>query len=91
MRKQKWFWQNVDRTSRRNNKSKGSIKSKHSHNIEIVCFFSLFISFPWYNVQKGASCIIKNVDVENTSEYNKTTDWQVSKNLIEQRGIYNEV
>lgn len=40
---------------------------------------------------KGASCIIKNVDVENTSEYNKTTDWQVSKNLIEQRGIYNEV
>ena len=41
----------------------------------------------------GASCIIKNVDVEieNTSEYNKTTDWQVSKNLIEQRGIYNEV
>ena len=33
----------------------------------------------------------KNVDVENTSEYNKTTDWQVSKNLIIQRGIYNEV
>ena len=29
--------------------------------------------------------------IENTSEYNKTTDWQVSKNLIEQRGIYNEV
>ena len=25
--------------------------------------------------------------IENTSEYNKTTDWQVSKNLIEQRGI----
>ena len=24
--------------------------------------------------------------IENTSEYNKTTDWQVSKNLIEQRG-----
>ena len=43
------------------------------------------------NSLKGASCIIKNVDVENTSEYNKTTDWQVSKNLIEQRGIYNEV
>ena len=41
--------------------------------------------------KEGASCIIKNVDVENTSEYNKTTDWQVSKNLIEQRGIYNEV
>ena len=29
--------------------------------------------------------------IENTSEYNKTTDWAVSKNLIEQRGIYNEV
>ena len=29
--------------------------------------------------------------IENTSEYNKTTDWQVSKNLIIQRGIYNEV
>ena len=28
--------------------------------------------------------------IENTSEYNKTTDWQVSS-LIEQRGIYNEV
>ena len=42
-------------------------------------------------ITEGASCIIKNVDVENTSEYNKTTDWQVSKNLIEQRGIYNEV
>ena len=27
--------------------------------------------------------------IENTSEYNKTTDWQVSKNLIEQRGIFN--
>ena len=40
----------------------------------------------------GAFCIIQNVDVKNknTSEYNKTTDWQVSKNLIEQRGIYNE-
>ena len=24
--------------------------------------------------------------IENTSEYNKTIDWQVSKNLIEQRG-----
>ena len=42
---------------------------------------------------KGASCIIKMwmLKIENTSEYNKTTDWQVSKNLIEQRGIYNEV
>ena len=41
----------------------------------------------------GASCIIKTwmLKIENTSEYNKTTDWQVSKNLIEQRGIYNEV
>ena len=41
----------------------------------------------------GASCIIKMwmLKIENTSEYNKTTDWQVSKNLIEQRGIYNEV
>ena len=29
--------------------------------------------------------------IKNTSEYNKTTDWQVSKNLIIQRGIYNEV
>ena len=40
-----------------------------------------------------ASCIIKTwmLKIENTSEYNKTTDWQVSKNLIEQRGIYNEV
>ncbi len=28
--------------------------------------------------------------IENTSEYNKITDWRVSKNLIEQRGIYNE-
>ena len=27
-----------------------------------------------YKKQKGASCIIKNVDVENNSEYNKTTD-----------------
>ena len=25
--------------------------------------------------------------IENTSEYNKTTDWQVSKNLIEQREV----
>ena len=25
-------------------------------------------------LMEGASCIIKNVDVENTSEYNKTTD-----------------
>ena len=43
--------------------------------------------------QKGASCIIKMwmLKIENTSEYNKTTDWQVSKNLIIQRGIYNEV
>ena len=43
--------------------------------------------------EKGASCIIKMwmLKIENTSEYNKTTDWQVSKNLIEQRGIYNEV
>ena len=42
---------------------------------------------------KGASCIIKMwmLKIENTSEYNKTTDWQVSKNLIMQRGIYNEV
>lgn len=41
----------------------------------------------------GASCIIKMwmLKIENTSEYNKTTDWQVSKNLIIQRGIYNEV
>ena len=40
-----------------------------------------------------SSCIIKTwmLKIENTSEYNKTTDWQVSKNLIEQRGIYNEV
>ena len=30
-------------------------------------------------------------EIENTSDYNKTTDWQVSKNLIIQRGIYNEV
>ena len=29
--------------------------------------------------------------IENISEYNKTTDWLVSENLIEQRGIYNEV
>ena len=29
--------------------------------------------------------------IENTSEYNKTTDLAVSKKLIEQRGIYNEV
>ena len=45
------------------------------------------------NATKGASCIIKTwmLKIENTSEYNKTTDWQVSKNLIEQRGIYNEV
>lgn len=28
--------------------------------------------------------------IENTSEYNKTTDWLVSKNLIGQRGITNE-
>ena len=28
--------------------------------------------------------------IENTSEYNKITDWQVSKNLIIQRGIYND-
>ena len=43
--------------------------------------------------KKGASCIIKMwmLKIENTSEYNKTTDWQVSKNLIIQRGIYNEV
>ncbi|MFR7384489.1 MAG: hypothetical protein ACLUTO_08835 [Anaerostipes sp.] len=43
--------------------------------------------------EKGASCIIKMwmLKIENTSEYNKTTDWQVSKNLIIQRGIYNEV
>ena len=43
--------------------------------------------------KKGASCIIKTwmLKIENTSEYNKTTDWQVSKNLIEQRGIYHEV
>ena len=42
---------------------------------------------------KRASCIIKMwmLKIENTSEYNKTTDWQVSKNLIIQRGIYNEV
>ena len=42
---------------------------------------------------QGASCIIKMwmLKIENTSEYNKTTDWQVSKNLIIQRGIYNEV
>ena len=26
---------------------------------------------------KRASCVIKNVDIENTSEYNKTTDWLV--------------
>ena len=43
--------------------------------------------------EEGASCIIKMwmLKIENTSEYNKTTDWQVSKNLIIQRGIYNEV
>ena len=29
--------------------------------------------------------------IEDTSEYNKITDLAVSKNLIEQRGIYNEV
>ena len=47
----------------------------------------------WLSELKGASCIIKMwmLKIENTSEYNKTTDWQVSKNLIEQRGIYNEV
>ena len=41
----------------------------------------------------GASCIIKTwmLKIENTSEYNKTTDLAVGKNLIEQRGIYNEV
>ena len=33
----------------------------------------------------------QNAKIENTSEYNKTTDWQVSNNLIKQRGIYNEV
>ena len=46
-----------------------------------------------YKFDYGASCIIKTqmLKIENTSEYNKTTDWQVSKNLIEQRGIYNEV
>ena len=46
-----------------------------------------------YKGYKGASCIIKMwmLKIENTSEYNKTTDWQVSKNLIVQRGIYNEV
>ena len=45
------------------------------------------------DTNKGASCIIKMwmLKIENTSEYNKTTDWQVSKNLIIQRGIYNEV
>ena len=45
------------------------------------------------SLKKGASCIIKMwmLKIENTSEYNKTTDWQVSKNLIEQRGTYNEV
>ena len=44
-------------------------------------------------MRKRASCIIKMwmLKIENTSEYNKTTDWQVSKNLIIQRGIYNEV
>ena len=57
-----------------------------------------FISFhrnasPNANEYEGASCIIKMwmLKIENTSEYNKTTDWQVSKNLIIQRGIYNEV
>ncbi len=47
----------------------------------------------YYLKKKGASCIIKMwmLKIENTSEYNKTTDWQVSKNLIIQRGIYNEV
>lgn len=47
----------------------------------------------WLLLLLGASCIIKTwmLKIENTSEYNKTTDWQVSKNLIEQRGIYNEV
>ena len=29
--------------------------------------------------------------IQNASEYNKTVDWQVGKNLINQRGIYNEV
>ena len=47
----------------------------------------------YYLKKKGASCIIKMwmLKIENTSEYNKTTDLEVSKNLIEQRGIYNEV
>ena len=45
------------------------------------------------NASIGASCIIKTwmLKIENTSEYNKTTDLAVGKNLIEQRGIYNEV
>ena len=53
----------------------------------------VFLEEPFGTPGKGASCIIKTwmLKIENTSEYNKTTDWQVSKNLIEQRGIYNEV
>ena len=56
----------------------------------------LFNGYGCHHVQivvQGASCIIKMwmLKIENTSEYNKTTDWQVSKNLIKQRGIYNEV
>ena len=45
------------------------------------------------NIYIEASCIIKTwmLKIENTSEYNKTTDLAVGKNLIEQRGIYNEV
>lgn len=29
-----------------------------------------------------AFCIIKNVNIENTSEYNKAMDWQAVKNFI---------
>jgi len=42
-------------------------------------------------IKKVNDALFNTHVIENTSEYNKTTDWQVSKNLIIQRGIYNEV
>ena len=66
------------------------------YKIAIFCDGEFFHGKDWEKLKKRlkrASCIIKMwmLKIENTSEYNKTTDWQVSKNLIEQRGIYNEV
>ena len=65
--------------------------------VSSVFFAKNLIGNNWQSAIMIGICLILFTSVvfimkkKNTSEYNKTTDWQVSKNLIGQRGIQNEL